>query len=161
MPNQSPLSPLGEFLQALDQQKIPSILIGMMAAVEQGAPLATLDYDFWVDLSKRKVGRIYEIVQKCGGTLIAPTFYELKDGTQVNVVFEPSGLRSFSTEYARCRVVRLEGCDIRVLPLSRVIASKEAAGRDKDQSALPVLKRTLKLKQKLERSRKGGEEAGA
>ncbi|MDD5262358.1 MAG: hypothetical protein PHD76_10985 [Methylacidiphilales bacterium] len=153
MPNQPSFSALGEFLQALDQEKIPSILIGMMAAVDQGAPLSTLDYDFWIQLPKRKVVRIYQIVQKCGGTLLAPTFYELKDGTQVNVVFEPSGLRSFAAELVGCRISHVGGYPVRVLPLSRVIASKTAAGRDKDLSTLPVLKRTLKLKQKLNDAR--------
>ena len=65
MPNQPSISPLAEFLQELKQEKIRFILIGMMAAVEQGAPLSTIDYDFWVDLPKRQVARIYEIIQRC------------------------------------------------------------------------------------------------
>ncbi|MDX6766833.1 MAG: hypothetical protein SFU85_08575 [Candidatus Methylacidiphilales bacterium] len=149
MPSQPPFRALGEFIQALEQEKIPLILIGMMAAVEQGAPLSTIDYDFWVDLPKRQVVRLYQVVQRLGGTLVAPTYYELRDGTQVNVVFEPTGLRSFAAEYANCRLSRLGACRIRVLPLSRVIASKEAAGREKDLSTLPVLKRTLRLQKKL------------
>ena len=151
MPNQPSISPLAEFLQELKQDKIRFILIEMMAAVEQGAPLSTIDYDFCVDLPKRQVARIYEIIQRCRGTLMAPTFYELRDGTQVNVVFEPTGLRSFTTEYARSRRSTFEGLKIRVLPLSRVIASKQAAGREKDLMTLPVLRRTLKLGSKLKR----------
>ncbi len=154
MPNQSSISPLAEFLQELRQKKIRCILIGMMAAVEQGAPLSTIDYDFWVDLPKRQVVILYEIIQRCRGTLMAPTFYELRDGTQVNVVFEPSGLRSFAAEYAQTRRVKFQGQPIRVLPLSRVIASKTAAGRDKDLQTLPILKRTLKLNLKLNRKSK-------
>jgi len=151
MPNQPSISPLAEFLQELSRQKIRCILIGMMAAVEQGAPLATIDFDFWVDLPKRQIVRIYEILGRTGGTLMAPTFYELRDGTQVNLVFEPSGLQSFAVEYARSRQLKLAGFSIRVLPLSRVIASKRAAARDKDKQALPVLERTLKLRRKLDR----------
>lgn len=154
MPNQPSISPLAEFLQELRQKRIRSILIGMMAAVEQGAPLSTIDYDFWVDLPKRQVVSIYEIIQRCGGTLMAPTFYELRDGTQVNVVFEPTGLRSFAAEYARTRRVVFEGQQLRVLPLARVIASKEAAARDKDIQTLPVLKRTLKLNRQLKKKSK-------
>jgi hypothetical protein len=154
MPTQPPFRALGEFIQALEQENIPLILIGMMAAVEQGAPLSTIDYDFWVDLPKRQVVRVYQVVLRQGGTLVAPTYYELRDGTQVNVVFEPSGLRSFASEYRRCRVSRLGKCTLRVLPLSRIIASKEAAGREKDLSTLPVLKRTLRLKNKLAQKKK-------
>ena len=39
----------------------------------------------------------------------------------------------------------LDGQPVRILPLRRVIASKEAAGRDKDLAVLPVLRRTLAL----------------
>jgi len=151
MPNQPPVSPFVEFLQALEAGGVRSILIGMMAAVEQGAPCSTIDYDFWVDLPKRQGVRIYAIVKKLGGTLRAPTFYELRDGTQINVIFEPVGLRSFPVEFNACRVSRVEGYRMRVLPLSRVIASKRKAARDKDLAVLPILDRTLRLSKKLTR----------
>lgn len=151
MPNQPPVSPFVEFLQALEKEGVRSILIGMMAAVEQGAPCSTIDYDFWVDLPKRQVVRIYAIVKKLGGTLRSQTFYELRDGTQINVVFEPVGLRSFATEFSACRVSRVEGYRMRVLPLSRVIASKRKAARDKDLAVLPILDRTLRLSKKLKK----------
>jgi len=151
MPNQPPVSPCVEFLQALELEGIHSILIGMMAAVEQGAPCSTPDYDFWVDLPKRQVVRLYTLIRGIGGTLRAPTVYELRDGTQFNVVFEPVGLRSFSAELKSCRVSCVEGHPIRVLPLSRIIASKRAANRDKDITVLPVLERTLRLSKKLKK----------
>ncbi len=149
MPNQPPISPFVEFLQALEAEGVKAILVGMMAAVQQGAPCSTIDYDFWVDLPKRQVVRIYAIVQKLGGTLRAPTFYELRDGTQINVVFDPVGLRSFPTEFKACHTSMLEGCKIRVLPLSKVIASKRKAARDKDLAVLPILERTLRLSKKI------------
>ena len=43
MPLQSQDSPLCAFLKALREQKIDCILIGAMAAIEQGAPLMTVD----------------------------------------------------------------------------------------------------------------------
>jgi hypothetical protein len=149
MSNQPSVSPFVEFLQALEAEGINTILIGMMAAVEQGAPCSTIDYDFWVDLPKRQVVRIYAIVQKLGGTLRAPTFYELRDGTQINVVFDPVGLRSFAAEFRASRVSVIENHKMRVLPLSRVIASKRSAARDKDLTVLPILERTLRLSKKL------------
>jgi hypothetical protein len=48
MPNQPANSPLGAFLKALREEEIDCILIGSMAAIEQGAPLMT---------SKRAAGR--------------------------------------------------------------------------------------------------------
>jgi hypothetical protein len=153
MPNQPPVSPFVEFLQALEVEGIHSILIGMMAAVEQGAPCSTIDYDFWVDLPKRQVVRLYAVIKRLEGTLRAPTVYELRDGTQINVIFEPVGLRSFSVELKNCRLSQVEGQPIRVLPLSRIIASKRAANRDKDVAVLPILERTLRLSKKLKQSK--------
>ena len=98
MPHQPPNRPLGAFLAALREQNIDCILIGNMAAIQQGAPLMTVDYDFWVRLRERQYVRILSIIQKLGGTILARTFYELSDGTQVNVIFQPTGLQSFEAE---------------------------------------------------------------
>src|SRR5438105_3170265 len=151
MPLQSQDSPLGAFLKALRQEGIECILIGAMAAIEQGAPLMTVDYDFWVHLPERRYVRLLAIVQRLGGTIRAQTLYELSDGTQVNAVFRPSGLRSFRAEWKECRVANLENVPVRVLPLERVIASKRAASRDKDLAVLPILERTLRLAKHLKR----------
>jgi hypothetical protein len=145
MPPESQDSSLGAFLKALKQEQIDCILIGAMAAIEQGAPLMTIDYDFWVDLPERQYVRILAIIQRLGGTIRAQTLYELSDGTQVNAVFRPDGLRSFRTEWKGSATRGIEGVPTRILPLARVIASKRAANRDKDIAVLPVLERTLRL----------------
>lgn len=54
MPPQPPSSPLGAFLAALREVQIDCILIGGMAAIRQGAPLMTVDHDFWVCLPERQ-----------------------------------------------------------------------------------------------------------
>jgi hypothetical protein len=149
MPHQPANSPLGAFLAALREEKIPCILIGNMAAIHQGAPLMTVDYDFRVHLPERQYVRLLAIVQRLSGTILARTLYELSDGTQVNVIFTPDGLRSFRAEFKNSPVARLAGQPVRILPLRRVIASKRAAGRDKDLAALPVLERTLRLARRL------------
>jgi hypothetical protein len=154
MPNQPPNSPLGAFLAALREAQIRCILIGNMAAIRQGAPLMTIDYDFWVRLPERQYVKILSIVQRQGGVIVARTLYELSDGTQVNAIFQPTGLRSFEVEYKKCQVTELEGQPVRMLPLQRVIASKRAAGRDKDLAVLPILKRTLRLARRLKANRK-------
>jgi len=155
MPVQSQDSPLGAFLKALRQEGIDCILIGAMAAIRQGAPLMTVDYDFWVRLPERQYVRLLTIVQRQGGTIRARTLYELSDGTQVNAIFQPDGLHSFQTEWKRCAVGQLEGVSLRILPLPRVIASKRAAGREKDFAVLPILERTLRLTKRLKTGKPG------
>lgn len=154
MPDQPAISALGAFLKALEEEQIPCILIGMMAAIRQGAPLMTVDYDFWVKLPERQYVRLLSIVQRQNGTILARTLYELSDGIQVNAVFQPAGLKSFDTEYRRAAVGSLGGQKVRILPLERVIMSKRAAGREKDLATLPVLERTLRLSKKLRVTRK-------
>jgi len=152
MPPKPPDSPLGAFLAALREEKVPCILIGAMAAIQQGAPLTTIDFDFWVRLRERQYIRILKIIQRLDGTIRTQTFYELSDGTQVNVIFKPNGLRSFAREFKASRLNDLEGQPVRILPLARVIASKEAAGRDKDLAVLPILRRTLALGREVKKS---------
>lgn len=150
MPLQPQDSPLGAFLKALRAEGIDCILIGAMAAIRQGAPLMTVDYDFWVRLPERQYVRLLTIVHRLGGTIRARTLYELSDGTQVNAVFAPDGLRTFAAEWKGSSEGKLEGVPIRILPLRRVIASKRAAGRDKDLAVMPVLLRTLRMAKRLE-----------
>ncbi len=149
MPLQPKDSPLGGFLKALHEEKIDFILIGAMAAIEQGAPLMTVDYDFWVQLPVRQYVRLLAIVQRQGGTIRARTLYELRDGTQINAVFQPDGLKSFAAEWKTSHWGKLENVPVRILPLSRVIASKQAANREKDIAVLPILRRTLRLARRL------------
>ncbi len=149
MPLQPQDSPLGAFLKALQAEGIDCILIGAMAAIEQGAPLMTVDYDFWVRLPERQYVRLLAIVRRFDGTIRARTLYELSDGTQVNAIFQPDGLRSFGAEWKRCHLGKLEGVRVRILPLRRVIASKRAAGREKDKAVLPILQRTMRLGKRL------------
>jgi|SRR6266446_1662968 len=151
MPLQPQDSPLGAFLKALREEKIDCILIGAMAAIQQGAPLMTVDYDFWVRLPERQYVRLLTIVQRQGGTIRARTVYELSDGTQVNAIFQPDGLRSFDAEWTASRWGDLEKVPVKVLPLHRVIASKRAANREKDLAVLPILQRTLRLAKRLKK----------
>jgi hypothetical protein len=153
MPPQPQDSPLGAFLKALREQKIDAILIGAMAAIAQGAPLMTVDFDFWVRLPERQYVRLLSIVQRQRGIIRARTLYELSDGTQVNAIFHPDGLRSFAAEWRFCRWGELEGVPVKVLPLRRVIASKRAANREKDLAVLPILLRTWRLANRLRKKR--------
>ena len=47
----------------------------------------------------------------------------------------------------------MAGQPIKVLPLTRVIASKRVSDREKDRAVLPVLERTLRLARRLQRKK--------
>ena len=63
-----------------------------------------------------------------------------------NAWFEPAAPQLPPWHLARSHTREIEDLRVRVLDLADVIASKEAAGRDKDRAMLPLLRRTLELK---------------
>ncbi|MDD5261054.1 MAG: hypothetical protein PHD76_04315 [Methylacidiphilales bacterium] len=127
------------------------MLIGMGAAILQGSPQTTLDTDLWVDLPERQYVRLLDLSKKLGATILARTVVALKDDTLVNFCYRVDGLRGFQRELKGCKTLRRGGIGLPVLPLERVIKSKEFIRRDKDLAALPVLKEALRLRKKTEK----------
>ena len=64
-------------------------------------------------------------------------------GDRFDVVLTMTGLGSFDDEYPHAKALEIDGVAVRVLPLPRIIASKRAANRPKDQAALPALEAAL------------------
>ncbi len=66
-------------------------------------------------------------------------------GDRFDVVMTMSGLPDFSAEYAGSLEEELEGVAVRVLPLARILHSKRAAGRTKDEPGVHQIEVALKL----------------
>lgn len=133
-------------LQALDALRVRYLLVGMGAALVQGAPGTTPDLDLW--FGRLDPEKIREAAQRAGG------FYTSGLGLQpptlggaglerVDLVLTAQGLGSFEDEYSRAREFDLDAVRVRVLPLERVIVSKRAANRAKDLAQLPLLEAAL------------------
>ena len=112
----------------------------MNAAILQGVPATTLDTDIWVDVPEREYMRLINFSIGLGATMVRQTVVSLTDDSLVNFCYRIGGAASFATEYARAALVKWNGIEIKVLPLARIIRSKEAAGRDKDLAVLPLLR---------------------
>jgi hypothetical protein len=136
-------------LTALEALQIRYLLVGMGAALVEGAPGTTQDLDLW--FGRLDEAGLREAARRAGG------FYTSGLGMQaptiggegldrVDLVLTASGLDSFEDEYARARDYFLDNLRIRVLPLERVIASKRAANRPKDAAQLPLLEAALAAK---------------
>jgi hypothetical protein len=143
------LSPIGALFAALQAGKIKFIVIGMTAAIIQGAPGVTLDTDLWVQVPERQYMRLINLSLSLGATAVRQTVVALADGKLVNYCYDISGVASFSTEYRRANLMKWEGAVVRVLPLERIIRSKEAADRDKDRAVLPLLRDIAASRKKL------------
>jgi hypothetical protein len=92
--------------------------------------------------------RVMNLAHQLGAKLMAKTVVALSDGTLMNFCYRIDGVASFRTEYQRAKWIEWQGVPVKVLPLERVIRSKEAAARDKDLAVLPMLRNTLALKKK-------------
>jgi hypothetical protein len=138
------------FLRALNDLGVRYLVVGMSAALLQGARGATEDIDLWFEqLGDPRIG---EAARKVGGVWVTRTQPPLLGGAagdRWGVVTTMSGLPDFESEYAASLELTLEGVAIRVLPLERIIESKRAANRPKDQAVLYALESTLKVIQAL------------
>lgn len=133
-------------LEALQARGVRYIVVGMGAAVIEGAPVATQALDIWVERADDE--RIRLAAADAGGFWISgfgmqpPAFGG--DGLErIDVVLSVHGVGAFSEEVAGTVEREVDGVRLRVLPLERVIASKRALGRPKDLAALPALEATL------------------
>ena len=133
------------FLQALGDLGVRYLVVGMSAALLQGARGATEDIDLWFhDLSDPRIG---EAASRAGGFWVTRSEPPMLGGMgeRFDVVTTMSGLPDFSEEYSGAKEFSVDGVTLKVLPLERIIASKRAANRGKDQVALQSLELALKL----------------
>lgn len=149
---------LGEdpaFLKELVKHKVKFMIIGLSAAALQGAPVVTQDIDLWFE----DIGdpAIKKVLRKIGSSLVPPLDmnpprFAGKKVELFDIVLTVHGLKKFPEEYKNALEISLGKFKVKVLPLERIIKSKEYMKRPKDLMALPVLKdvlETIKLKKKL------------
>ena len=132
------------FLKELARRRVKFMVVGMSAAVIQGADLGTEDIDLWFEsLSDPGLDQ----AARAAGGIIAwranPPMLTGKGLDHIDLVIRCDGLRAFDVEYAAAIEAEAFGVKVKVLPLQRVISSKKAANRLKDQAVLPALKAAL------------------
>ena len=143
-------------LEALNALGVRYLVVGMGAALIEGAPGTTQDLDLW--FGRIDVDQLREAARRAGG------FYTSGFGVQpptlggegldrVDVVLNASGLDSFEQEFAGARDYDLDGVHVKVLPLDRVIVSKRAAKRPKDAAQIPMLEAALAARRAREESK--------
>lgn len=135
------------FLQELLRQKVDFMIVDLAAAALQGAPVVTQDVDLWFsDLGDPGIAKALAAV---GGTYVPSTnaYPPMLAGRAVrlfDIVVHMHGLQAFSREKQNTLKVPLGRFKVPVLKLERIIASKQATGRDKDKLALQVLSDALR-----------------
>jgi predicted nucleotidyltransferase len=134
--------------EALNRHGVRYIIVGLSAAVLQGANTATRDIDIWFEDNADP--RISEAIREAGGIWISGNFGMRPPqiggdavGDRLDVVAHAHGLEGFAKEVSNTIDVEVDGLKLRVLMLERIIASKRATGRTKDIAAIPALEEAL------------------
>jgi hypothetical protein len=133
-------------LAALLRHRVRFLVVGLSAAALQGAPVVTEDINLWFqDLSEPKLAMALRSV----GAGYVPPFglnppMLAGSGSEVfDIVIRMDGLKVFNEEWRRALNVKVGKLRLKVLPLERILASKQAANRPKDQRVMPVLQNAL------------------
>jgi len=144
------------FLGELNRENVDFMIVGLSAATLQGAPVVTQDIDLWFnDLTDPG---ILKALQSVGGVYVPPITINppMFTGEAVklfNIVTHMHGLGTFEEEAGNTLKIRLGRIKVQVLRLERIIASKEATGREKDRLMVPILKDVLIVIRESDRER--------
>lgn len=151
-----------ELLGLLARHGVEHVVVGAAAAVLQGAPMTTFDLDVVFEPGEANRARLLAALAELDAVYwdplrrrIRPTderlsaqrlhLLETKLG-RLDLLREIGRSQGWAEVHARSRELDLGDLAIRVLDLEAVIESKEAAGREKDLAALPLLRETLRLR---------------
>ena len=161
-----------EILRILDQHGVAYIVIGGFAAYVQGSPIPTEDVDVVPGSGRENYARLSAALKELDArvraveldepvpfdhdadSLAAVRMWNLttKYG-DLDITAEPTGTGGYDDLKREAIEVEIRGVRVKLASLADIVRSKEAAGRDKDRRALPVL-RELVAMQLRERRRK-------
>lgn len=153
-------------LRILRSHDVAFVVVGGVAARLRGAPLLTQDVDITPERTPDNIGRLAAALEEMearlrsasepdgvefpfdADLLATKTLWTLTTTYgDLDLVLEPAGFTGFeelADGASPLRVARQPDLYVEVASLSDVIASKEAAGREKDLAALPLLRTTLR-----------------
>jgi hypothetical protein len=148
-------------LATLHQHEVEFVVIGLIAAIAQGYPMATRDLDVTPSREHGNVERLAEALKQLKAKLRTPSepvdfpieadyLARVPSWTlvtplgELDILFEPAGTRGYE-DLKRDAVEVTLGVPVLVASLPDVIRMKQATGREKDQIQLPALRRTLEV----------------
>ncbi len=147
-------------LRALRRKRINFIVVGGVAGVLQGAPIATFDLDVVHSRTPQNVNRLLAVLEELGAQYRLPgsrgrkpeRSHLISPGHQLlttrlgpldllGTIGNGQGYDDLIGDTKELAIGR--GLNVRILKLELLIRLKEALAGDKDKAALPILRRTL------------------
>lgn len=158
-------------LEALRRHGVDVIVIGGFAARIYGSPMLTSDIDVVPNRAADNLARLSAALTELDAKVRAAEVDEplpfAHDATSLaaarvwnlttrygdlDLTFEPAGTRGYDDLRRDAIDVVVRGTSFSLASLADVVRSKEAAGRDKDRRALPVLRELLARQQRDRRT---------
>lgn len=161
-------------LATLGRHGVDFVVIGGLAATIHGSTMATFDVDVTPGATRDNLARLSAALTELGARIRndeggpglrfnhdaasladAQVWNLTTDAGDLDLSFVPTGTRGFDDLVRDAVPVDIAGVTLLVASLADVIRSKEAAGREKDRVALPLLRRLL---DEIARPRVGGDQ---
>ncbi len=154
---------LREVARHIRAARLDAVLIGNAAAALQGAPVTTVDFDFFFRKTSRNLAKLKAIARALDATVMRPYYpvsdlYRImrdRDSLQIDFMGAIHGLRSFEGVRDRASTIEIGGVPVLVASLDDVIRSKRAAGRPRDRAVLEILEKAREENSKSQRTTGG------
>ena len=131
-------------------------MIGNAAAALNGAPVTTIDFDFFIKDTGKVKNKFKLLAVELDAILVPPATdlsrtYRIENdetGIYLDFIDTPSGMASFESVRSRSESIVFQDIDASILvaSLEDIVKSKTALGRPKDMASLEILKMTLNEK---------------
>lgn len=135
----------------LQEHGLEAVLIGNAAAALHGAPVTTIDFDFFYRKTPANLNKLKALARSLDAVILKP-YYPVADllrvvrdddSLQLDFMGQIDGIRSFASLRSRAASVDLGGYPLWVAGLPDIIASKRAANRPRDRAVLEILEKVL------------------
>lgn len=135
--------------RVLAKHGLDAVLIGNMAAALHGAPVTTIDIDFFFRKNPRNLTKLKAVATELGAVILRPYYpvsdlFRLqreRDGLQIDFMGWIDGVKSYESVRGNAKVFEFGGYPLAVGSLQDVIRSKRAAARGKDTAVLDILEK--------------------
>ena len=157
-------------LEVLAAHDVDYIMIGGLAAAVHGSDLVTGDLDITPATGDENLARLSRALDELDARIRTDTKPDglpfahdarslgraavwnlVTNAGDLDLAMMPSGTQGYDDLRRDAIAIKILGVPTRVAALADVIRSKEAAGREKDRAALPMLRR---LQTEIERRRR-------
>jgi predicted nucleotidyltransferase len=150
-------------IRSLDEHKVEFVIIGGMAAVSLGVPIATRHLDICYRRSKQNIVLLAKALEPLhpklrGAPLDLPFVFDattiehgsnfafVTDAGDLDILGYVSGLGEYAEVAGDAETLEIYGVKVKVMSLETLVKAKKATGRTKDQIQLLEIEAAVRLR---------------